>query len=343
MQKWYNNLDINNDIIISSRVRLARNLKNLPFNNFLNNESSNLLLKTVKNSIINDRTHLSEVFDFININNTPDIEKLSMIEKNLISYELISKDTSSALLLSKDNSTSIMINEEDHIRIQTIFSGYNIDAAFTEANRIDNLIEETSEYAFDDDYGYLTSCITNVGTGLRASFMIHIPMLEKYGKLNKIIQELTKFGFTLRGIYGEGSKSLGGIYQISNQLTLGKTENEIIDNLKYITLQIVEKENLLRNKIISKNKINFMDKIYRSYGILSNCKVISLEEAISHLSYIWLGIYTKILKDKFNLKSSIYNIIINCQPANLTKNFNDIKDLENLNFYRAKYLNSVIL
>lgn len=343
MQKWYNNLDINNDIIISSRVRLARNLKNLPFNNFLNNENSNLLLETVKNSIINDRTHLSEVFDFININNTPDIEKLSMIEKNLISYELISKDTSSALLLSKDNSTSIMINEEDHIRIQTIFSGYNIDAAFTEANRIDNLIEETSEYAFDDDYGYLTSCITNVGTGLRASFMIHIPMLEKYGKLNKIIQELTKFGFTLRGIYGEGSKSLGGIYQISNQLTLGKTENEIIDNLKYITLQIVEKENLLRNKIISKNKINFMDKIYRSYGILSNCKVISLEEAISHLSYIWLGIYTKILKDKFNLKSSIYNIIINCQPANLTKNFNDIKDLENLNFYRAKYLNSVIL
>lgn len=343
MEKWYNKLDINDEIIVSSRVRLARNLKMFPFNNFLDEESSNKLLQKIKKSIINDRTYLSGVFDFIKVNNISEIEKLSMLEKNLISYELVSKNSPTGVLLKKDDSISIMINEEDHIRIQTIFSGYNIDTAFEEANRIDDLIEETSEYAFDDDYGYLTSCISNVGTGLRASFMIHIPILEKYGQLNKVIQELAKFGFTIRGIYGEGSKPLGGIYQISNQSTLGKTENEILDDLKYITLQIVEKESLLRNKLINKNKISFTDKVYRSYGILSNCKTISAEEAITHLSNIWVGISTKILNNKINLKSSVYDTIINCQPANLKKMFKDIANIEHLNVYRAKYLNSVII
>lgn len=343
MQKWYNNLDINNEIIISSRVRLARNFKDFPFNNFLNSESSNLLIKNVKDFVINERTNLSAIFNFINIAEIPEIEKLSMLEKNLLSRELIYKEHPTAALINNEESIIIMINEEDHIRIQSIFSGYNIDKAFKEANRIDDLIEETSEYAFDNEYGYLTSCITNSGTGLRASFMIHIPMLEKYGQFNKIFQELAKFGFTIRGIYGEGSKSLGGIYQISNQVTLGKSENEIIEDLKYISLQIAEKELLLRNKIIAKNKIAFIDKVYRSYGILSNCKTISINEAINHLSNIWLGISTKILDGKLRLSSSIYNIIINCQPASLSKNFEEIKISENLNFYRAKYLNSVIL
>lgn len=341
MLKWYDDLNINNEIAFSNRIRLARNLKKYPFFKNMNEEKCNNLIDIIKKSIINDRTYLKQIFNFINILDYDDIDKLALVEKHIASNGLINKKMPSAILLQKDEKVSIMINEEDHIRIQSINSGLNIDVSFEIANKFDDLIEESVEYAFDKDYGYLTSCITNVGTGLRASFMIHIPMIEKFKQLTSILKIIGKHGVTLRGIYGEGSKSIGGIYQISNQITLGKTEYQILENIKNVTNQIIEKEKQLRLQYINENKIEFYDEIYRAYGLLSNCKKISLSEAMINLSKIWIGIYNNVFEDKYIPKKNIYNIMINIQPANLIKYYNNIENIEEIDMYRAKYINKM--
>ena len=230
-----------------------------------------------------------------------------------------------------------MLNEEDHIRIQAINSGYNIEKCLTEANRIDTLLQESLNYAFDKQYGYLTSCITNVGTGLRASFMLHLPMLEKYGHIQSISNNISKFGMTIRGMHGEGTKSFGSIYQISNQTTLGKTEQQIIEDLKNITIQIVEREKNVRQNLKNTQNIDILDKIYRSYGIIKYCKKIRFEEAMKHLSNIWLGKDIGVL----DITQNIYNIMMDIQPATIAYKFN-IDEQQDIELYRAKYINEVL-
>ena len=339
--KWYENPDIDNNIIISSRIRLARNIKEYPFYKFLNRENAREITEKVKNAIFNGISNGDKYFQFIDMEKVSDLEKIAMIENHLISLDFLNNDLPKGLILENGKELSIMINEEDHIRIQSIEFGNNIEKAFKTANKIDDLIEEKIDYAFDEDFGYLTSCLTNVGTGMRASFMIHIPMLEKYNQINDIAQSISKFGMTIRGIYGEGSQALGGIYQISNQATLGKTEEELIANIKNITLQIIEKEKFLREKIKNESNIDLIDKIYRSYGILKNCKKISNDEALNHLSNIWLGMYYKILNKDLS-KTNIYNIMMMIQPANLIKKFNKLDEKEQFEIYRAKLINDIL-
>lgn len=339
--KWYENMSINNNIIISSRIRLARNIKDYPFSKFLNKNDAKCIVYTVKNAIFNGINNGDKYFKFINMENVSDLEKIAMIENHSISLDFLNNDLPKGLILENGKDLSIMINEEDHIRIQSIEFGDNIEKAFEFANKIDDLIEEKVGYAFDEDFGYLTSCLTNVGTGMRASFMIHIPMLEKYRQINDIAQSISKFGMTIRGIYGEGSQALGGIYQISNQATLGKTEQEIISNMKNVTFQIVEKEKYLREKLKKENYIDLIDNIYRAYGILKNCKKISNDEALNHLSSIWLGIYYGLL-NKDLPKTNIYNIMMKIQPANLIKKYSNLEGKEQFEIYRAKFINDIL-
>lgn len=338
MEKWYENSELDNNIVLSSRIRLARNIKKYPFSNVITNEQASIMINELKASIKNEETKMGEYFDFIDMQTASSIDKYAMLENHIISQELLRKKEASGILIQKDESASILLNEEDHIRIQTIFPGYNIDNAWKLADNIDNLIEGNIEYAFDKDYGYLTSCVTNTGTGLRASFMIHIPILEKSGQLRNIIQAISKFGITLRGIYGEGSEPMGSIYQISNQITLGKSEIEILEGLKNITCQIIEQENMLRNSVIENQKDDFKDKIYRSYGILQYCKKISAKEAIQLLSDIRLGYISGII-DLPKPKANIYNIMMNIQPGNLQKHFQKQYSEDEKDTQRAKFIN----
>lgn len=339
--KWYEDFNINQNIIISSRIRLARNIKDYPFSEFINEEQSKNLLQIVKNSVFSCEVSTENNFEFIDFEEISPLESVSMMENHTVSLDFIKKELPKGLLLKKDESISIMINEEDHIRIQSVISGNNIEKAFDIANEIDDLLEEKLDYAFNNDFGYLTSCVTNVGTGMRASFMVHIPMLEKYRHINEIGQNLTKLGMTIRGIYGEGSETLGGIYQISNQTTLGNIEKEIMYNLKIVIEQIVEREEYLRNTISKEENINLIDKIFRSYGIIQNCKKISNKEALEHLSNIWLGISINIFQEKKIFKYNIYHIMTSIQPANLTKKFQNINNSDEFDIFRAKYLNEV--
>ncbi len=340
MTKWYEEKDLDKQTVISSRIRLARNLKKYPFSAAISEEKSKQLIEEVKNAIKNERTFLSEMFEYTELNNLSYEDKTAMLENHIISADLINKKSPCAALIQNDESVSILLNEEDHLRIQSICAGYNIDKAWQNADKIDDLIEESVEYAFDKNYGYLTACPTNTGTGLRASFMLHLPMLEKTGRIRSISQSLSKFGMTMRGLYGEGSEPLGSIYQISNQITLGKSEEEIIDSLKNLTAQIIEQEKSITEQYKKYHKLEFEDMIFRSYGILKNCKLISSKEAMQLLSDVRLGINSDVLKT--SPKANIYNIMMNIQSGNLQKRCGKTLNESERDIQRAQYLNDVI-
>lgn len=332
---WYKNQT--DDIVISSRIRLARNLKDYPFYCKIDKNQSKQMIQQVTEAIFNDRLNLKDCFEKIDFDNLDKVKQYTMLEKYIISADFLETKNPKALILEKSQNINIMLNEEDHIRIQAINSGYNIEKCLTEANRIDTLLQESLNYAFDKQYGYLTSCITNVGTGLRASFMLHLPMLEKYGHIQSISNNISKFGMTIRGMHGEGTKSFGSIYQISNQTTLGKTEQQIIEDLKNITIQIVEREKNVRQNLKNTQNIDILDKIYRSYGIIKYCKKIRFEEAMKHLSNIWLGKDIGVL----DITQNIYNIMMDIQPATIAYKFN-IDEQQDIELYRAKYINDVL-
>lgn len=337
MSKWYESEKCENGIIISSRVRLARNLKKYNFYNKLANSEAEKMINDVKNSILEGRTAFGQQFKYAAVNSMDQNEKFAMVEKHIISPELMKSNKPCAVLYKDDETISIMLNEEDHIRIQAISPGDNIDEAFDIADKIDNLIEESVEFAFSEKYGYLTSCPTNVGTGLRASYMMHLPELERTGQIRNVIQAISKFGITVRGIYGEGSEAMGSIYQVSNQVTLGQSENEIINNLKKVAAIIVQREIELQKKVYESNRDDIEDKIWRSYGILKTARKISGKEAMQLISNLMEGRSMGIEKLP---KCSIgfVELMINIQPAGLQLLNNREMLPSERDKYRAEYI-----
>ena len=340
MSKWYEDKTCDEGIVISSRIRLARNIKKYPFPEMLSKDQSGEMIKTLKEALINDRLPIAKDFEYIEVDSLPALNKRQLMEKHIISPELVSKNKPCGVLVNKDYSISIMLNEEDHVRIQTVFSGENIDKAWDLADKIDDVIEESVEYAYNEKYGYITACPTNMGTGLRASFMMHLPFLEREGQMQNILNAVNKFGVTIRGIYGEGSEALGSIYQVSNQVTMGQSEQEIIKNLKNVVSFIKEKETKLREECISKSKVDVEDNIYRSLGIIENARKMSGAEAMRHISNIREG-YILGFKDLPQLKETIYSVMINIQPGNIGISDGKAVDVNKRDELRADYLRKV--
>jgi protein arginine kinase len=280
-------------------------------------------------------------YSYLNVNEATAFDKRAFLERHAISGYMFESERRTGLLSSLDESAGIMLNEEDHIRIQCLSPGDGVDEAYKKADAIDDTLENTLKYAFDGDYGYLTSCPTNAGTGLRVSYMTHLPFLESSNQLKSLITSISKFGMTVRGIYGEGSESLGSIYQISNQVTLGKSEEEIILSLRNITRQVIEREINMLEKTLAHDRASFEDNVYRSYGVLSNCRKISAKEAMTLLSNVRLGFMSGVLKVK-KPPLSIYNVVINIQPASLIKNSGrELADNETRDVFRAQYIRNV--
>ncbi|MDR2940661.1 MAG: protein arginine kinase [Clostridiales bacterium] len=334
MGKWYNENASNNSVIISSRVRLARNLKKFPFSVKLGNEQG----KELRNEVFESLNGMKNM-SFINISEKSDLEKLALFERHAVSQDFLQNKHERGLILSSDEKISIMINEEDHIRIQSILSGENIEKAFETADKIDDLIEGGLEYAFDKDFGYLTTCPTNVGTGMRASFMVHLPMLNNSNQLSMLLNSVAKFGMTVRGIFGEGTQSYGHIFQISNQVTIGRNEQEILTSLKNITNQLIDFENNLREKNF-KDRTLWEDKIFRALGALKYSRKMSGMEAMGLLSYVRLGIIMGIIDDE--KIGPVYNIMMNCRSANIQLAEGEELDSDARDIIRASYLRQVL-
>ncbi|MBE6737545.1 MAG: protein arginine kinase [Ruminococcus sp.] len=296
-------------VVISSRIRLARNLREYPFPCRLDEQGRLEVLEKIKKAV----EGLSEEFIFVNMEDLPEYGAVSMVERHLISPEFAKPLAGRALAVSKDESISIMINEEDHLRIQVIKSGAALKEAYEIADKIDRELDAALSFAYDKKLGYLTQCPTNLGTGMRASFMMHLCALSESRTVQRIATNLTKLGFVIRGTYGEGSEYSGALYQISNQITLGISEESAIDNLMSICEQLSNSELQTREKLME--SMEYQDRLSRSMGILMTARLISHQEAMRLLSNVRVGICEGIIED-ISL-NTIDKLMIIIQPASL--------------------------
>ncbi|MFC0212854.1 protein arginine kinase [Paenibacillus chartarius] len=278
------------DIVISSRVRIARNLKDYPYPMLATNQQSREVLEQAQQVL--EQEDLKEIsrFTLLPLAEMNELQKMVLVEKHLISPNLANESRNGAVILSDNESISIMVNEEDHLRIQCLYPGFQIKEAWDLANQVDDVFETQLEYGFDERRGFLTSCPTNVGTGIRASVMMHLPALVMSQQISRILSAVTQVGLAVRGIYGEGSEALGNLFQISNQITLGQSEEEIIDNLYGVAKQIIEHERAARQKLLQESRIRVLDRVNRSLGILSHAAIMDTKEAAQRLSDVRLGI-----------------------------------------------------
>lgn len=310
---WYLENGKNSDIVMSSRIRLARNINGIPFKTKMQQENQNELLEKIKYVT----PSIGYGLKFFMLKDIDDLTKLSLVEKHLISPDIVlDEQYETAILINEEENICIMINEEDHIRMQVFSSGLDLQNTLNLAVEIDKKLDELLHYSCNKNYGYLTACPTNVGTGLRASVMVHLPALKMTGNISKVLHIVNSLGMTIRGIYGEESYSKGDVYQISNNQTLGITENEIISNLENITKKVIEQERLAR-KYLSKNSIELEDKVYRSYGILTNAVKLSSDECVSLLSEVKLGTDLGIITQLDD--SKVKKLELYTKPANLQK------------------------
>ncbi|WP_017729628.1 protein arginine kinase [Halalkalibacterium ligniniphilum] len=310
---WMKKEGPDSDIVLSSRIRLARNLEQFNFPLLTTMEESKAVVTHVAQAIGNDTYDSLGAFELLHVDEMKPNEKRVLVEKHLISPHLAEESKHGAVLLSEDESVSIMINEEDHLRIQCLFAGFQINEGLVLAGGIDDWIEQRVTYAFDEKRGFLTSCPTNVGTGLRASVMMHLPALVMTQQINRILPAINQLGLVVRGIYGEGSEALGNVFQISNQLTLGKSEEDIVEDLRGVVMQLIQQERAARHMLMQSSKLQLEDRVYRSFGILAYSRVIESKEATQKLSDVRLGIDLGLLE---GISGNILNeLMILTQPG----------------------------
>lgn len=290
LSAWMSQQGPDGDIVLSSRVRLARNLATVPFPAMASVDELHKVIQTVKQQFADETLAHLGTLQLVTMEQLKAIEKRVLVEKHLISPQLAATAEVGACLLSENEEISIMINEEDHVRIQCLFPGLQLKEALDVAQRMDDWFEQSLDYAYSDKLGYLTSCPTNVGTGLRASVMMHLPALTMTGQMNQLVQAITQFGLVVRGTFGEGSEVIGNIYQISNQITLGKSEDDIVDDLLSIVEQLIAQERQARQLLLQNSPLQIEDKIFRSYGLLAHSRIIETKEAARYLSDVRLGI-----------------------------------------------------
>lgn len=332
---WYLQSCENSDVAKSTRIRLSRNLHGFKFN-----LSEKQELEALENKIKESLYAIGYGLKFLKLKDMDDITKMSLVEKNLISPEFaLRRNDTGSILINEEENICIMIGNEDHLEIQVFSCGLDLENTLNLAIEIDQKIEELLGYAISKKYGYLTACPNNVGTGLRASVMVHLPALSKTKNTKKVLEAIHNFGINIRGVYGENTESTGDMYQISNQQTLGITEKENIQNLNVIVDKIMKQERKAR-KILAKDDIAFEDLIYRSYGILKYCKKISSEETRDLLSNIKLGTDLGILKELTDLK--VQKLYLYTKPASLQKFLGEQYEALERDIKRAEVIRQIL-
>lgn len=273
------------EIVISSRVRLARNYADIPFRPKASEEQGEECIRRTLDAL----REVPETYRFVQLRSADALEKMALVESHLISPDLAEHDAEGAALIRRDDRVSVMLNEEDHLRIQAFGSGEQLQQAAEDAFAVEDVLQRRLSFAFDRQLGYLTACPTNIGTGLRASVMLHLPMLTILKQMGKVNQLASKLGLTIRGIYGEGSEAQGYLYQLSNQVTLGRTEQEILEAVQAVARQLSEMEQVFREKTWEKDEVGFSDQLSRSYGLLRYARRMTDKEFMAHWSNLRIG------------------------------------------------------
>lgn len=326
------------NIVMQTRIRLARNLKKYPFPIRLNTAGKNEVAEEIIKAVKNCNSPLSKQLDVLYVKDLTEPQRISLVEQHLASPEFMSDSAGRALILSKDKTMSIMINEEDHIRLQILYKDLSLEQAYDTADKLDTLLDENLDFAFDEKLGYLTQCPTNLGTGMRASVMLHLPALKSGKAIGRIAGNLSKLGLTIRGAYGEGTEPEGAMYQLSNQVTLGISEKAAIENLKNIAQQLVTQELQAEKRMCE--SLETQDKISRSLGILRSAKLISCKEALELLSNVRFGINSGIIEN-IDL-NTVDALITEIQPATMMVNKNEKISPRERDILRAEVLNAAL-
>jgi protein arginine kinase len=313
--QWLRGTGANADIVISSRVRLARNLADVPFPNKADQKQNEKVITTVLKEV--KKCELLKNSLVLNLQEIKPLDRHLLMERHLISIELAETRKSGAVVISEKEVISIMINEEDHLRLQAIQSGLQLMDAWQLIDQTDTALGKGIKFAYSQDWGYLTACPTNTGTGMRASLMLHLPCLVLSKQVGKVLQAIAKLGLAARGLYGEGTEPSGNFFQISNQITLGSSEEDMIDNIERVGKQVVAHEENARKFLLAKNRKQLEDKIFRAYGILQKARIISSAETLDLLSSLRLGIDLGLVKDANH--HVVNELLMLTQPAHLQK------------------------
>ena len=332
--EWLRGSGPDSDIVISSRIRLARNLAQYPFVSRADESVRLEIEDLLRQRIASEQS--SRHLQYLSVESLETLDRQFLVERQLISREHADAMGARGVGVSDEENVSLMINEEDHLRIQVLRSGLALDDCWAEISQIDDAIESQLTYAFTEQLGYLTACPTNVGTGIRVSVMLHLPGLVLTKEIQKVFQALQKINLAVRGLYGEGSQAMGDFYQISNQITLGRSEEQIIDNLKEVVPNIISYERRVRDLLVKEKRGNLHDQIARAYGILRSARTISSEETMHLLSSVRMGVNLGLIED---LEIGTVNeLFIHTQPAHLQKLRRQVLESAERNSARATYL-----
>ena len=313
--EWLRGAGPSSEIVVSSRVRLARNLEHFPFATRATAESQAEVLRLTKEGL--GQTPSLRKPLVLELDQLDEVNRLFLVERHLISREHAGQPEHRGVVIGPGEVVSVMINEEDHLRVQVMQSGLNLDDAWTIIDTLDDELSEVLPFAYSSDWGYLTCCLTNAGTGLRASVMVHLPALVITKQVNKVLHAITKLGLTARGLYGEGTEALGNFFQMSNQVSLGRTEEEIVENIERIMKQVIGHEQAARESFGTNNRLQLEDRIWRAYGVLRYAQTISSNETLDLLSAVRLGVDLGIMKHVD--RSTVNEMLILSQPAHLQK------------------------
>lgn len=331
---WLRGTGPDADIVISSRIRLARNLAGYPFISRTPELDRRNIVRSFKTAV--DKIFDPDSFFFLDMSELEGVDREYLLERQLVSREFVEDDQPRAVLIDRNEDFCVMVNEEDHLRIQSMTSGFDFESVWDRVNRLDDSIEHELPFAFDDRLGYLTACPSNIGTGIRVSVMLHLPAILETGEIERVFRGVQKINLAVRGIYGEGSRALGDFYQISNQTTLGVSEGDLMERLGHIIPRVIDYERRARDFLLENSREPLLDRCWRALGILSSARKIGAEEAMGHLSSARLGWQMK-LQDEISL-DKINDLLLHLQPAHLSKIAGRTLDEEDESVFRAEYL-----
>tara|TARA_B100001057_G_scaffold496636_1_gene598594 strand:- start:2564 stop:3697 length:1134 start_codon:yes stop_codon:yes gene_type:complete len=321
-------------VVLMTRIRLARNLSETPFPGWAKLPQRTQVLETCLPAVASLNQMKSGIT--AEVEELSELEKQILVERHLISRELSGAPEKAGVVISKDQSVSVMINEEDHLRIQVIKSGYRFKQAWNSVNVVDSTLEDELDYAFSSRIGFLTACPTNVGTGMRASAMMHLPALVISNQMEKVVRAVNQLGIAVRGLFGEGSDASGSIFQISNQTTLGESEEEIIKRLSSVLKTIIDQEMNSREKILEKDPNKLFDKIGRAYGILQNSRLLSSSECMNLASLVRFGVDLEMFPEE--TRNTVDRMFIECQPGHIQHLAGKSIDTNERDAFRSEYL-----
>ncbi len=332
--EWLKGTGPESDIVISSRIRLARNLEDFPFQSRLSEDKRTRLESLLRDGI--EAAGISGSPAYMNLRGADPIDCTLLVERHLISREHAEDEGDRGVAYTSSETVSIMTIEEDHLRIQVMRSGFQLDEAWKTIDEVDTKLEGRFPYAFSSEYGYLTACPTNVGTGMRVSVMLHLPALVMTRQIEKVFNAVARLNMVVRGLYGEGTHASGDFYQISNQVTLGRSEEEILAEFREIVPKIISYERKIRSKFLESHRPNLEDKVWRAVGSLQSARQISSEETMERLSMVRMGVNLGIVEE-IEI-GTVNELFILSQPAHLQKLEGQVLDPGERDIVRARFI-----